>query len=177
MCVARSQHSRELGLSQLTLTPTPAPRADNVPYLKLDDFDSPYAPTTPSTTTSPSHAFSPASSQHNGSTMTQAAIDSAHSFIALSKLSVIAEELSEEFFSVKAQNLGGAFPRIRASRAGRQQKLRVIESFGGDLDRFERELPDRLKLTYQYSPGEGPATGISACLPRARASYLLHAAR
>lgn len=95
--------------------------------------------------------------------MTQAAIDSAHSFIALTKLSVIVEELLEEFFTVKAQNLGGSgsFTRMRASRAGRQQKLRVIESYGADLDKWASELPDRLKLTYQYAPGEEPATGIS----------------
>jgi hypothetical protein len=137
-------------------------RADNVPFLTLDDFDSPHGPSTPAATASPSHAFSPASSQHNGSTMTQATIDSAHSFIALTKLSAIVEELTEEFFSVKAQNLGATSARIRASRAGRQQKLRVIESFGADLDKFQNELPGRLRLDYQYPPGESPATGISA---------------
>lgn len=94
--------------------------------------------------------------------MTQAAIDSAHSFIALTKLSAIVEELTEEFFSVKAQNLGATSARIRASRAGRQQKLRVIESFGADLDTFQNELPARLRLDFHYPPGENPSTGISA---------------
>lgn len=134
----------------------------NALLLSIDDFDPP-APTT----------ATPGSTTSGGGShvqLSQPAIDSADSFIALSSLTLILDDILAEFFTCRAQAraAAGVGPRGKgSSRAGRSSRLRVIESFGGDLDRFQRELKPGVKAGSRE--GSVVPTGISQCqvgLPR-----------
>lgn len=152
----------------------------DVPPLTLDDFDLAIAPSTTTPSSTPTTAQIPLHAQHSPTTsvpsssgasrhqpLTQDAIDSADSFVALGELSLILDAILSEFFTVKAQAwsaslLSGASGGRRAGwKAGRTTRLRLIESFGADLDRFERGLKDPLRMSMRQ--GKQVATGISEC--------------
>ena len=159
----------------------------DVPALTLDDFDPSIVPasTTPSST--PTTAQIPLHSHHSPTTsvpsssgasrhqpLTQDAIDSADSFMALGELSLILDSILSEFFTVKAQawsasliSGGGGRGRRAGWKAGRTTRLRLIESFGTDLDRFERGLKDPLRMSLRQ--GKQVATGVSEYIPSVRA--------
>ncbi|CED84919.1 Zn(2)-C6 fungal-type DNA-binding domain [Phaffia rhodozyma] len=131
----------------------------DVPLLNLDDFDPPFNPDTLNVG-SPYDAPSTPGSQANSVTFSREAKDSADSFRALCSLSIILDHMLEEFFTVKAQSM--LFTNRSSRKANRVTRLRIIESFGGDLDRFERDLPYSLRLARQDEPNFEPATGVKS---------------
>jgi hypothetical protein len=139
--------------------------------LTLDDFDLPsatpistpsnppnIAPTsshTASSTPAPSSAYTNVSSSTT-TTLSPSAIDSAQSFISLCSLSLILDAITAEFFTVKHLKMNQTASK-RVLRAGRQTRLRVVESFGGDLDRWREELRPELRIG-----GGSTATGVKS---------------
>lgn len=124
---------------------------DHSSILTLDDFDMPAS--TPSSTPSvvPSPSYS--SSTFNG--LSASSVDSALAFIALVELTQILEAISEQFFTVKAMKLAQTSSK-RVLRQGRQTRLRLVESFGGDLDDWRIGLKENLRVG-----GSSTATGVS----------------
>jgi hypothetical protein len=148
-------------------------KQDNTDHtlLTLDDFDLPsatpistpsnppnIAPTsshTASSTPAPSSAYTNVSSSTT-TTLSPSAIDSAQSFISLCSLSLILDAITAEFFTVKHLKMNQTASK-RVLRAGRQTRLRVVESFGGDLDRWREELRPELRIG-----GGSTATGVKS---------------